>query len=174
MRHPLKIVWAACALAVAAPVIADDLAARIRVETQSIGRELIETRRYFHQHPELSNREVETGPDIARRLRALGLTVREPVAGTGVVGELEGALPGAVRGLAGRHRRPADRGAGRRALPLRRQGVMHACGHDVHITVGLGAAEVLSGCATASPAACASSSSPPRRGHRPASREARR
>jgi amidohydrolase len=104
---------------------------------------LIEARRWFHQHPELSNREVETGREIARRLREMGYEVETGVAHNGVVAILEGALPGPVVAW----RSDID------ALPIEEQvevayrstnaGVMHACGHDVHTTVGLGAAEVL-------------------------------
>jgi metal-dependent amidase/aminoacylase/carboxypeptidase family protein len=104
---------------------------------------LIEARRWFHQHPELSNREVETAAEIARRLEAMGYEVETGVAHNGVVAVLEGALPGPVVAW----RSDID------ALPIEEQvevayrstnaGVMHACGHDVHTTVGLGAAEVL-------------------------------
>ncbi|MBI4917806.1 MAG: amidohydrolase [Acidobacteria bacterium] len=144
MRQVLRTVCAAFVLGVAASAGADDLAARIRVETQAIEQELIRTRRAFHQHPELSNREVETGREIARRLRALGLSVRAPVAGTGVVAELAGALPGPL--VAWRADIDALPIEERVDVPYRSAspGVMHACGHDVHITVGLGAAEVLS------------------------------
>jgi amidohydrolase len=113
-------------------------AAAARIEPK-----LIETRRWFHQHPELSNREVETGREIARRLAAMGHEVRTGVAHNGVVAVLKGALPGPVVAW----RSDID------ALPVDEQvdvpyrsanpGVMHACGHDVHTTVGLGAAEVL-------------------------------
>ena len=104
---------------------------------------LIEARRWFHQHPELSNREEMTGSEIARRLEAMGYDVQRGVAHTGVVAVLEGALPGPVVAW----RSDID------ALPIHEKvdvpyrstndGVMHACGHDVHTTVGLGAAEVL-------------------------------
>jgi amidohydrolase len=104
---------------------------------------LIDARRWFHEHPELSNREVETAAEIARRLEAMGYEVETGVAHNGVVAILEGALPGPVVAW----RSDID------ALPIEEQvevayrstnaGVMHACGHDVHTTVGLGAAEVL-------------------------------
>ena len=113
-------------------------AAAAEIETQ-----LIEARRWFHQHPELSNREEKTGAEIARRLEAMGYDVQTGVAHHGVVAVLEGALPGPVVAW----RSDID------ALPINEQvdvpyrstndGVMHACGHDIHTTVGLGAAEVL-------------------------------
>jgi amidohydrolase len=105
--------------------------------------QLIEARRWLHQHPELSNREEKTGAEIARRLEAMGYEVQTGVAHHGVVAVLEGAHPGPVVAW----RSDID------ALPIHEQvdvpyrstndGVMHACGHDIHTTVGLGAAEVL-------------------------------
>lgn len=104
---------------------------------------LVETRRDIHSHPELSNEEVRTSALVAERLRALGLEVKTGVAKTGIVAMLRGASPGkcvAVR---------ADMDAlpirELRDTPYRSQnvGVMHACGHDVHVTVALGVAELL-------------------------------
>jgi len=112
----------------------------IAAAASEIEAQLIEARRWFHQHPELSNREVETGAEIARRLEAMGYEVQTGVAHNGVVAVLEGELPGPVVAW----RSDID------ALPIDEQvdvpyrstnaGVMHACGHDVHTTVGLGAA----------------------------------
>jgi amidohydrolase len=117
----------------------------------SLTPEVIETRRYLHQHPELSNREVETGKYVATRLRALGLEVRYPVARNGVVAVLRGGQPGPVVAL----RSDMD------ALPVAEQvdvpfrstvrttfdgkdvGVMHACGHDAHMAILLAVAETL-------------------------------
>jgi amidohydrolase len=114
---------------------------------------VIACRRDLHQHPELGNREVRTGKVVADRLRALGLEVRTGVAHTGVVGVLRGGSPGGVVAL----RSDMD------ALPVteevdlpfkstvraeyngREVGVMHACGHDTHMAMLLGAAEVLAG-----------------------------
>ncbi len=107
---------------------------------------LVEQRRDFHMHPELSNREERTGRVIAERLRALKLDeVRAGVARHGVVAVLRGAKPGPV--VAWR--------ADMDALPIedaigapyrsRNKGVKHACGHDVHMAVGLGIAELLAG-----------------------------
>ncbi len=116
---------------------------RIASAASEIEAQLLEARRWFHQHPELSNREEQTGAEIARRLEAMGYEVQTGVAHTGVVAVLEGDLPGPVVAW----RSDID------ALPIDEQvdvpyrstnaGVMHACGHDVHTTVGLGAAEVL-------------------------------
>ncbi len=112
---------------------------------------VIEWRHHFHQNPELSNREFKTAEKIAEHLKGLGLEVREQVAHTGVVGILKGGKPGPVIGL----RADID------ALPVTERvdvpyaskvtttfndqqvGVMHACGHDTHIAMLMGTAEVL-------------------------------
>lgn len=106
---------------------------------------LIETRRDFHMHPELSNREERTSRVIAEKLKALGFDeVKTGIGRHGVVGLLKGKLPGPVVAV----RADMD------ALPIqetidvpyksKNDGVKHACGHDVHMTVQLGVAEVLS------------------------------
>ncbi|NBO66321.1 MAG: amidohydrolase, partial [Acidobacteria bacterium] len=112
---------------------------------QSMRSKLIELRRDLHRHPELSNREERTSRVIADRLRALGLDeVRTGVGKYGVVGILKGAKPGPVVAV----RADMD------ALPILEtldvsyrsvnKGVKHACGHDVHMTVQLGVADLLS------------------------------
>lgn len=112
---------------------------------EALRQTLIEQRRDFHMHPELSNREVRTSRIVAERLRALGLDeVKTGVAKHGVVALLKGGKPGPVVAM----RADMD------ALPIqetndvpyksRNPGVKHACGHDVHTTVALGVAEVLS------------------------------
>jgi amidohydrolase len=110
-------------------------------------------RRDIHEHPELSGDEVRTARLVADHLRALGLEVRTGVGGHGVVGVLKGGRPGPVVAL----RADMD------ALPVEEQvdlpfrsrvkatyrgapvGVMHACGHDNHVAILMGAAEVLAG-----------------------------
>jgi amidohydrolase len=105
---------------------------------------LVERRRDFHMHPELSNREERTARIVAERLRALGFDdVRTGVGRHGVVGLLKGGRPGPVVAV----RADMD------ALPIQETidvpyksqnpGVKHACGHDAHTTIGLGVAEVL-------------------------------
>jgi amidohydrolase len=112
---------------------------------ETLRPKLIETRRDFHMHPELSNREVRTSQVVAERLRALGLDeVKTGVGKYGVVALLKGAKPGPVVAV----RADMD------ALPIQETidvpyksqnpGVKHACGHDVHMTVELGVAEILS------------------------------
>ncbi|HEX2120277.1 MAG TPA: amidohydrolase [Thermoanaerobaculia bacterium] len=130
----------------AAPATIDDAAARVEPKVIAIRRDI-------HQHPELGNREVRTAKLVADRLRELGIEVREKVAHTGVVGILKGGKPGKVVAL----RADMD------ALPVTEQvdlpfaskvrttyngqevGVMHACGHDAHVAILLGVAEVLAG-----------------------------
>lgn len=120
--------------------------------SEKIEAKVIEWRRHFHQYPELSNREVNTAAYIAKHLKNLGIKVQTGVAKTGVVGILEGAKPGKVVGLR------ADMDAlpvtERNDLPFKSKvttvfndketGVMHACGHDTHIAILMGVAEVLS------------------------------
>lgn len=112
---------------------------------------VVSWRRYFHEHPELSNREFNTSKKIEATLKDLGIETRI-VANTGVVGVLRGGKSGPVVGLR------ADIDAlpvtERNSLPFRstvtadyngqKVGVMHACGHDSHIAMLLGTAEVLS------------------------------
>ena len=108
---------------------------------QGLSDTLVDLRRAFHRHPELAFQEHRTAQRIAERLSALGIAVRTGVAKTGVVGDLGDAGP-----------RIALR-ADMDALPIQEAddrpyasqvpGVMHACGHDVHIASLLGAAELL-------------------------------
>ncbi|EMR03888.1 amidohydrolase [Cesiribacter andamanensis] len=127
------------------------LIARANQMADKINAKVIENRRHFHQYPELSNREVNTAARIAEQLKALGIEVETGVAKTGVIGILRGGKPGPVVALR------ADIDAlpvtERSSLPFASKekgeyngqevGVMHACGHDTHIAMLLGAAEVL-------------------------------
>ena len=108
-------------------------------------------RRDIHQNPELGNRETRTAGIVAAHLRALGMEVQTGVAHTGVVGLLKGGKPGPVVALR------ADMDAlpvtERVQLPFaskvrteyngQQVGVMHACGHDTHVAILMGVAEVL-------------------------------
>jgi len=107
---------------------------------------LVETRRDIHQHPELGFQEKRTADLVARRLRKLGFDeVRTGIGITGVVGILKGGKPGKVVAL----RADMD------ALPISEpndvpykstvKNVKHACGHDAHVAIALGVAEVLAG-----------------------------
>jgi len=128
------------------------VSAEIGEDINNVESKVIEWRRDFHQHPELSNREFRTAKIIAQHLKSLGMEVKTAVAHTGVTGFLKGDLPGPVIAL----RADMD------ALPVTEQvdvpfaskqtttyrgetvGVMHACGHDTHVAMLMGTAEVLS------------------------------
>jgi amidohydrolase len=112
---------------------------------------VIEWRRDFHRHPELANREFRTAAKVADHLRALGLEVRTGIAHTGVVALVTGALPGPtillradMDGLPVTERTDVPfRSAATGEFRGRPVGVMHACGHDAHTAILMGAAEAL-------------------------------
>lgn len=114
---------------------------------------VIEWRRDFHEHPELSNREVRTAGIVADHLRGLGMEVTTGVAYTGVVAVLRGGRPGPVVAL--RADMDALPVAERNDLPFRSHAVgeyrgeevpvMHACGHDSHVAMLMAVAEILAG-----------------------------
>src|SRR5262245_16039063 len=115
---------------------------------ESLRPKLIEQRRDFHMNPELSNREERTSRVIAEKLRALGLDeVKTGVGKHGVVALLKGRLPGGPNSVVA-VRADMD------ALPIqetidvpyksRKDEIKHACGHDAHMTIQLGVAELLS------------------------------
>ncbi len=144
MRYAILRLGAAflCAAFVAGAQTLEQRAARM---AESIESSLVATRRDFHMHPELSNREERTSRVIAERLRALGFDeVRTGVSRYGVVALLKGARPGPVVAVrADMDALPVDETLD---VPYRSQNpaVKHACGHDVHMAVALGTAEVLS------------------------------
>lgn len=121
---------------------------RLAADTQ---QQVVEWRRWFHQHPELSNREFNTAARIAEILRSMGIEPETGIAHTGLIAVIEGGKPGPLVAI----RTDMD------ALPVTEQtglpfastakgeyngkevGVMHACGHDNHMAMVLGAARVL-------------------------------
>lgn len=117
---------------------------------QAVTPKVIEWRRYFHQFPELSNREYNTAKKIESELKIMGIETRK-MAGTGVVGVLKGAKPGPVvalradiDGLPVTERNPLTfKSNATSEYNGQKVGVMHACGHDSHIAMLLGAAETL-------------------------------
>jgi amidohydrolase len=117
---------------------------QIAQAAEGLREKLISQRRDFHMNPELSNREERTSRVVAERLRALGLEVKTGVARHGVVALLRGGRPGPV--VAVRADMDALPIQGNIDVPYKSKvpGVKHACGHDVHTTVELGVAEVLS------------------------------
>ena len=132
--------------------ISQDIKSSILALAESKEDLIIEWRHHFHQYPELSNREFKTSKKIAEILNEMGLEVQTGIAYTGVVGVLKGGKPGPVVAL----RADID------GLPItetsnlpyksmektnyagQEVGVMHACGHDTHISILLGVAKVLS------------------------------
>ena len=140
-----------CSVSVSA--FAVDMSSQINAATAKAMPQVIEWRRYFHAHPELGNREINTAKLIAEELRKLGIETRTGIAKTGVVGILKGGQPGPVIGLrADIDGLPVTE---RVDVPFRstvkaeyngqQVGVMHACGHDTHIAMLLGTATVLAG-----------------------------
>ena len=127
------------------------LKTKINSKSEAVEAKVIEWRRDFHENPELGNREFKTAEKIAQHLRSLGMEVQTGVAKTGVVGILKGGKPGPVVAL----RADID------ALPVKERvdipfaskqegeyngqkvSIMHACGHDTHIAMLMGTAEVL-------------------------------
>ena len=130
---------------------AQSIQQQIDQKSKAILPKLIEWRRHIHQNPELGNREFKTMEYIANHLKSLGLEVKTGVAKTGVVAILKGGKPGPVVAL----RADID------ALPIKERvdvpykstviadylgqqvPVMHACGHDTHVAILMGTAEVL-------------------------------
>lgn len=103
-------------------------------------QELIAIRRDLHTWPELSHQESRTAALVAEQLRAMGLNPRTGIAGHGVVVDIEGAHPGpTLLYRADMDALPIQEIAGR-PYSSQNPGVMHACGHDVHTTIGLGVA----------------------------------
>ena len=138
----------------AATVPADSLAADVAAATEAVSPRLIEWRRHLHQNPELGFAEVNTAAYIAERLTAMGLEVRTGVGKTGVVAILRGGLPGehVVALRSDMDALPVLEATGEPFASTATgtyQGatvpVAHACGHDAHMAMLLGAAEVLSG-----------------------------
>ncbi len=148
----MKTPYLLCCLLAATPCWGQSsLQPQIAAKAAALEQKVIEWRRDFHQHPELGNQEVRTAGVVAAHLKKLGLEVQEKVAVTGVVGILKGGKPGPVVALR------ADMDAlpvtERVDLPFKstvtatfnnqETGVMHACGHDAHVAILMGVAEVL-------------------------------
>ena len=128
------------------------LADKVLELAKNVEPKVIEWRHWLHENAELSNREFKTAAYVATHLKSLGLEVEEGVAKTGVIGILKGGKPGPVIGL----RADMD------GLPVKERvdlpwaskqigeyngvevPVMHACGHDTHLAILMGVAEVLS------------------------------
>jgi amidohydrolase len=127
------------------------LKTKINQKAESLEAKVVAWRRDFHQNPELGNREFKTAEKVAAHLKSLGIEVKTGVGKTGVVGILKGGKPGPVVAL----RADMD------GLPVKERvdvpflskavgeyngqpvGVMHACGHDTHVAILMGTAEIL-------------------------------
>ncbi|WKW11372.1 amidohydrolase [Pseudogemmatithrix spongiicola] len=151
-RYPLL----ATALLLAVPLGAQapsPLTAELDRRLAGVMPKVVAWRRDIHEHPELSGFEVRTARLVAEHLRALGMEVRTGVGGHGVVGVLRGGRPGRTVALrADMDGLPVTEQVD---LPFRSRvratyngqevGVMHACGHDNHVAILMGTAEVLAG-----------------------------
>lgn len=157
MRNFLQ---AGCAVIVLSALCAHGIIAQkssylsiISTAADNIEPKVIAWRHDIHQNPELGNREIRTAALVARHLQSLGIEVRTNVAVTGVVGILKGAKPGPVVALrADMDGLPVEE---RTNVPYASKAksiyngvetpVMHACGHDTHVAILMGVAEVLAG-----------------------------
>ena len=131
---------------------AQALPLNVDTRIEAVMPKVVEWRRDFHQHPELSNQEFRTAKIIADHLRALGMEVETEVAHTGVVGTLRGGNGPVVALRADMDGLPvtelvdlpfASKAKG--VYQGKEVGVMHACGHDNHVAILMGVAEVLAG-----------------------------
>lgn len=145
----IKLLLFFCCIVIASS--AQNISKIIDAKAQAIQAKLVEWRRHLHEHPELGNREFNTAAYITEHLKKLGLEIQTGVAKTGVVAILKGGKPGPCIGL----RADMD------ALPVKERvnvpyaskdssvflgekvPVMHACGHDAHVAMLMGTAEVL-------------------------------
>ncbi|MBW3672388.1 MAG: amidohydrolase [Acidobacteria bacterium] len=152
MRSILLSLVSATFLISASPALGTDPLERLWEKAEDVEPRVIEWRRDIHEHPELGNQEFRTAGLVADHLRSLGLDVATGVAHTGVVGTLRGSRPGPVVALrADMDALPVEEMTG---LPFaskvvatwegREVPVMHACGHDNHVAILMGVAEVLS------------------------------
>jgi amidohydrolase len=149
-RHWLTVVL----LLLSSPPLFAQSALHSEIDKRAVAleQEMLAWRRHLHQHPELSNREVETAKYVAERLRSFGLEPQTGIARNGVVATLRGGMPGPVVALrADMDALPVQEETGLAfastatgELEGRRVPVMHACGHDAHMAMLLAAAKVLS------------------------------
>ena len=143
----LTLIW----LPLPASAQPTSLARQIAAHAAAVDQKVVAWRRDIHQHPELSFQEVRTAQLVAAHLRSLGLDVRTGVGGHGVVAVLRGGRPGPVVALrADMDGLPVTeetdlpfRSRVRAKVDGQEVGVMHACGHDTHVAMLMGAAEVL-------------------------------
>jgi amidohydrolase len=149
----MRPTWLAALVLVGGLTPPSSLSTELDRLASQVNPQVVAWRRDIHQHPELGNREFRTSKLVAAHLRSLGLEVREGIAHTGVVGILRGGKPGPVVALrADMDALPVTEPPGLPFASTERTtyngltvGVMHACGHDNHVAILMGVAEVLSG-----------------------------
>jgi amidohydrolase len=121
----------------------DTLREKLAQVRDALEPELIEVRRNFHREPELRFEEHRTSETVEELLRPLELSVRSGVAGTGLLADLHGKRPGPTVALRADMDALPIRDAKDAPYASRREGVMHACGHDAHMTIAYGVLSVL-------------------------------
>ncbi len=153
LLRPLSFALGLVAFAQPAAAQTSRLHAELDRRVTEVNPKVVAWRRDIHEHPELGMQETRTAALVAAHLRTLGMEVRTGVGGTGVVGILRGGKPGKVVALrADMDALPVTEMSD---LPFRSRvrtqwngqevGVMHACGHDNHVSILMGTAEVLAG-----------------------------
>ena len=133
------------------PLYGNNLKTQLEGDLPTLMEKVVEWRHDIHQYPELGNREFKTAKKIADHLQSLGIDIETGVAYTGVVGYIEGGLDGPTIALrADMDALPVEEKTGlpyaskvRTSYLDKDVGVMHACGHDAHVAVLMGAAEFL-------------------------------
>lgn len=117
---------------------------QIKKTSREISKEVVQIRRHLHQYPELSFKEKETAAFICRELKSIGIPFKEGIGGYGVVGLIQGKNPGKkIIALRADIDALPIQEANDVAYRSKHDGIMHACGHDVHTASLLGVARVL-------------------------------
>jgi len=156
-RHPLSVPLAALFVLLASAALRPAVPAqtplekKVKAATEKLSAELIAIRQDIHCHPELGLQETRTSGLVAEYFRKLGLEVRTGYAKTGVIGILKGGKPGPIVAMRGdMDALPITEETGlpfaskeKAVVDGRETGLMHACGHDIHTTMLLGVAAVL-------------------------------
>ncbi len=132
-------------------IAAEDLKQKLQADLDPLMKKVIEWRHDIHEYPELGNREFRTSKKVAEHLVSLGVEVETEIAYTGVVGLIKGGKPGPTIALrADMDALPVTEKTGLSYASVQRTqylgqdvGVMHACGHDAHVAILMGAAEFL-------------------------------
>ena len=132
-------------------IAAEDLKQKLQADLDPLMKKVIEWRHDIHEYPELGNREFRTSKKVAEHLVSLGIEVETGIAYTGVVGLIKGGKPGPTIALrADMDALPVTEKTGLSYASVQRTqylgqdvGVMHACGHDAHVAILMGAAEFL-------------------------------